>query len=405
MKKIIIFVLLTTLLCSGCGKSVEKKTVKKNPVVTSKQTPAATIKDGKFKFHIKDSIELDDVEIDGHKYEFIVYKEQKDNSVRVLAAGMKGKNLIIPSEIEGKKVVAVGINGINSSVDETNLGDDDYSKVWIAGKRDHKKKLIIPEGVEIISDSSFKNTYFDEVVLPKSLKVIGTLAFTETKIKKVIIKSDDATILDGAFCLSTLKEIIFPPNYHGKMGLYTFDKSGLESFDWPDSNHSVGYENMVNETIPNDGPYLRNCKRLKKIRFPENQKDIQINDYALQGCQSLKKLVFPASTEKVSYGNTFYADNHKKAPEVLVFQGGKTKLVVPKDSCYVDGNGKTRKIITVGKIVAPKNSEALKAAKSMWKIKEFMQDHIDVIEGKEQHGGFEWDDETIEYTKVKIVEY
>lgn len=391
IKKQIVFILVI-LLCCGCAGAPD--------VSTSESIPTPPAKTGNFQYTVKDAVEQDDVIIDGHKYEYIVYKEQ-EKTVRLIAASTKENEWVIPTVINGKKVIALGED---ERVDELPfIQPECQPEVWGATKKIHRKKIVIPEGVEVIGDNCFAGIVADEVVLPRSLKVIGSFAFCDTKLRKVTLKSSDTTIKNAAFYLSSLRRIIFPSDYHGKMGVMTFERSGLERFDWPDSNNAVSYENLTYGSSTLMGPDLLYCENLKEIRFPENQKVINISNYALQGCKSLKKLVFPASTEKVIYGNTYYGENCQNSPRTLIFKGKKTKLAVPDENHFVDINGKNKTVLTTGEVIAPKNSEALKAAGQMWKVKEYIQNHIDAIEGRDPYEPVEWNDETIEYVKVKTV--
>ncbi|MFR0848565.1 MAG: hypothetical protein ACLSG9_11820 [Eubacterium sp.] len=127
----------------------------------------------------------------------------------------------------------------------------------------------------------------------------------------------------------------------------------------------------------------------------------------------MTKLTFPASTKKVVYGDNYYARNYKKSPAELVFLGKDTELKPGSESYYLkDGDDDNKHwIISVGKIVAPRNSKAIQKAKNVWKIKKLTYGQMDELNGEyeneqgsanEFHGGqTDVDSEGISYEKME----
>ena len=118
-----------------------------------------------------------------------------------------------------------------------------------------------------------------------------------------------------------------------------------------------------------------------------------------------------ATSRKV--GDQYYARNYKKSPAELVFLGKDTELKPGSESYYLkDGDDDNKHwIISVGKIVAPRNSKAIQKAKNVWKIKKLTYGQMDELNGEyeneqgsanEFHGGqTDVDSEGISYEKME----
>lgn len=211
-----------------------------------------------------------------------------------------------------------------------------------------------------------------------------------THIKEVTVKSKEISIGRGAFSGSTLRKIQFRKGYKGYIAEEAFDRTQIETFDWPDYNDAVENGEVSLDYDERLFPTFNRCKKLKEIRFPENQKLICIDNRALVGCSKLKKLVFPASTKKVVYCDNFYANNYKKSPGELIFLGKNTELQPGSKSYYLKKRHDKNKnwIISTGKIIAPRNSKAIEKAKNVWKIKKLTCGQMDKLDGE-----YENDDE------------
>jgi len=111
----------------------------------------------------------------------------------------KGGNVIIPSEINGVPVQAIGdsafsgASGIKSfaAAKAKDLDMNDYALTGV----------VIPEGVTMIADNAFYNcSELQGVTLPDSLDYIGTWAFSDCgSLRSVRIPEGVKTIGDGAF--------------------------------------------------------------------------------------------------------------------------------------------------------------------------------------------------------------
>lgn len=306
-------------------------------------------------------VEKENIDIDGRHYEYIQYcRDRKKKTIRVISLKTKEDTLIIPSQIEGEPVVEIGMGCDDIMARQYNT----YSALpmlWQIEKEQVLKNIVVPEGIKQIVGYGFMNTSAECIVLPKSLNQIGEdlicdYCFWNSKIEHVSIKGSKTNIGGYVFASSDLKKITLPKNYQGKIGSDAFKNSKLEKFNWP------SYKSGVTKKIGSGA--FKNCTNLKKVTFPKNQKHIYIPNSCFYGCTKLKKLTFPASTKKVTYRWSPYADNYKMGPGILVFKGKKTVVVGSKV-----GYKEKRKVITVGKIIAPKNSKALAYAKKAKRVK------------------------------------
>ncbi len=152
------------------------------------------------------------------------------------------ESLVIPDEIDGKKVTAIA--------------DDFMRKLGNAFK--NLKIIVIPNGVTIIGESAFESMYpVEKIVIPDSVTKIGTGAFAGCGLKSIqlpnqltvieggllqgcesltniVIPSNVISIGNGAFYHCTSIESIIIPSSVTNMGEYVF-------YGW-ESNQSIGIE-------------------------------------------------------------------------------------------------------------------------------------------------------------------
>lgn len=186
-----------------------------------------------------------------------------------------GNDLVvkIPKQIDGVDVKTIG-------------GFEDYfgiRKIKVGAFQDKGiMKLTIPEGVETIDDSAFKNNIIKEVVLPQSLNKIGKEAFSDNKLETITIPKNVSRIEDGTFRNNNLSSV----KMEGKVkyiGSECFMNNKLQNIDLPEGLQSI-----------KDGSFSGNF--LTEIKIPESVTEIETGAFygnqiqALNISKNLKKI-------------------------------------------------------------------------------------------------------------------
>ena len=356
------FILAITL--TACGKA-EALNVPEDDLVA----PTASIPTSKESADC--DIEKTDVDIDGRHYEYVKYRIKKSKGVQLLSLRTKDDVLVIPAEIDGHRIKSVGYE--NDDIEMVIKDREEKKSYWNLSKKHKYKEIVISEGIQEISVLGFVYVAADKVVLPESLAFVGGEAFGYSKIEEVIVKGTATKLECGAFKNSTLRKIELPKNYHGLIEDLCFSNSEIETFHWP------AYPDGGERFIKYDA--FLNCKNLKEVTFPENMEVIFICNDVFQGCIALDYLVFPATTGKVIFENSAYADNYKQGVDTLVFKGKDTEIIGYQHLAVIK---ELDDFATVGKIIAPKNSKAIKFAKRAKKYGFFSKDIKREIK---KHGG------------------
>ena len=179
-------------------------------------------------------------------------------------------DVVIPSDINGKKVVAIGNDAFR------NLG---------------LTNIVIPNSITNIGISAFRENYLTSVTIPNSVTSIGDYAFGENQLTNIII-----------------------PNSVTSIGSRAFEKNQLTSITIPDSVTSIGngaFENnqLTSVTIPNSvtsiGVYAFKDNQLTSVTIPNSV--TSIGDYAFEKNQ-LTSVTIPNSVTSIG-GGAFYKYN------------------------------------------------------------------------------------------------
>ena len=169
-----------------------------------------------------------------------------------------GLDVVIPSNINGKKVVAIGDvafttrgvepTGISTNKIEYNIQPlynkkDNYEVVPLGTASDGLgiTSVIIPNTVKIIGEGAFRHNNLTSVEIPDTVISIGDYAFYFNKLTRVTIPNSVTSIGSGAF----RKVGSSNPNL-----TKIINKTG-KSFDWGSIvNDSYGY-NFITGTVVN----------------------------------------------------------------------------------------------------------------------------------------------------------
>ena len=227
-------------------------------------------------------------------------KDLSDGTVEISKfVGFDQADTIIPTEIDGKKVVGIGVDAFKQCKGI--------------------QQLIIPEGIEYISQGAFAEcSNLKKVVFPISLKEIGK---TEKKTGYVSIFA-----ISGAFQGTAISEI-----------------------DMPNDVTVIGEKSFAD------------CKNLAKIQFPDNLKIIK--GRAFSGCDSLREITLSGEVLRLENGAFSFCKNLSKVKlneglktienDVFNYDPELTYLVIPKSVInfgkdIVGAGGYSKKPITLG---------------------------------------------------------
>lgn len=144
------------------------------------------------------------------------------------------------------------------------------------------EKIILMPGIQKIGEFSFSN-----------LESVTTI-----KLPNTITRIDDAAFYNSP----NLKDIVFPSSIK-RIGKYVFERSGIQSFTWPELKkfHKIpkcSFKNsalqhiQLNESVEKiEDEAFRSCSNLEEIKLPDSITDIGKESFS--GCTSLKSIHLP----------------------------------------------------------------------------------------------------------------
>ena len=182
-----------------------------------------------------------------------------DDTIKITKYKGTDESIVIPSEIDGKKVTVIG------------------SSAFYGFKS--LKNIEIPDGITSIENYAFCQCWsITSLSVPESVTSIGTGAFR--------------------FC-GDLKEIKLPSNLTVLSDSLFRDDAKLEYITFGDAEKTDTV--IIPETVQKIGNYVfMNCEKIKNINLPANLKSI--GKTCFQGCISLTGLFIPQSVESIGGG-------------------------------------------------------------------------------------------------------
>ena len=182
-----------------------------------------------------------------------------DDTIKITKYKGTDESIVIPSEIDGKKVMVIG------------------SSAFYGFKS--LKNIEIPDGITSIENYAFCQCWsITSLSVPESVTSIGTGAFR--------------------FC-GDLKEIKLPSNLTVLSDSLFGADANLEYITFGDAEKTDTV--IIPETVQKMGNYVfMNCEKIKNIKLPSNLKSI--GKTCFQGCISLTGLFIPQSVESIGGG-------------------------------------------------------------------------------------------------------
>ncbi len=257
----------------------------------------------------------DTFSIDNVEYRFL-NADEKDGDIVVTGYRGLAKNIVIPQEIEGHRIVGIDNN--------------------VFAHNPHMRTLVI-EAEAAISDSAFANCYMLNSVKIRKPLALGSYAFSMCQnLEKVEIEdaSEITKISGSAFadCIK-LKEFSVPQNVT-EIGDMAFANCGaLTTVSLPDSLKEIGSQAFAN------------CYSLQKVVIPKNVK--AIGSSVFENCSMINEFEYttdignfyqwfgdynydvPASLEKVTYNGEIVSSG-------MFYEIPNVKKVSLPNAVYID---------------------------------------------------------------------
>ena len=190
----------------------------------------------------------------------------------------------IPSCIDGKKVVAIGVLPFrwDTSVKKITIPN---SVVFLCSYSMPEKleSVEIPDSVKFIDDYCFHSTHLKSITIPKTVEEVGYYAFEYSKLQSVTIESASTKIDAGVFIDSQISTINLP-NGIKKIPDWIFCNTKITEIKIPESVTEIGH-----------GAF-DSCKKIKSLELPNNL--VKIGDEAFSFC-NLKSVKIPDSVTEI----------------------------------------------------------------------------------------------------------
>ncbi len=257
---------------------------------------------------------------DGFDYEVL------DGAVTITGIYPEGKKVVIPSEIDGYPVRALG--------KPSQEGESQGSIIWNDGYRE----LVLPEGLETINDAAFMWSSIEKINLPSTLNSIGSDVFWNSNIKSLALPASLETVGEGAFShaakLSKLTVDKDNPYFYAKDGMLIDKRSNTLIA----CAGAKGGTAKVPDGVVMIGPYaFSGCEKLAAVTLPESV--TSLGEYAFAWCYKLAKVTLPSGIKSLPDNVFFFCSglNSLTLPEGLTEIGKEAlgltyklkKLVLP----------------------------------------------------------------------------
>ena len=255
---------------------------------------------------------------DDLRYGNYQYQVQQDGTVMITKYYDDGTtSIVIPSEIDGKKVTSMGESAFFECENLTNI--------------------VIPNSVKCIEKNAFSGCYsLTGITIPDSVTTIGNSAFSRCyKLEDIQISDATYDIGFDAFVATAWLSAAFdnddPYIILNHVLIEVKGDKSITNFTIPDSVTSIagaafrGFNNLTTVTIPDSVKYIgdyafNQCTSLTNVTIPDSV--IGIGEFAFYSCDNLTNITIPASVMQIGdaafYGTTWLDNEAKKSPFVVI---------------------------------------------------------------------------------------
>lgn len=199
------------------------------------------------------------------------YETLSDSTAMVVSSGGYG-DVVIPAQVKIKRKMYKVVEIEPQAFAANSVG------VGISG-------ITLPNTLEKIGESAFKDAPITAIDIPSSVKEIGDMAFYNCKsLASVKLSTSLTSIGYGVFVgCSSLSQIVIPSSVTS-IGELAFEASGLKSIALPNSVVSIG-----------SGAFYH-CGELETVVLPNSVKEL--GSSCFQFCDKLKSLTLPDAEPK-----------------------------------------------------------------------------------------------------------
>ena len=196
---------------------------------------------------------------------YFVTESDGDSCVITRYNGFDEKLIIIPSQINGRKVIGIA------------------DEVFINCR--NIEEVMFENGCEYIGNKAFYHCgHLEKIRLPKTIKEIGEYSFSGTAIKEIVLPPNVIALGWGVFSYcKELKDVVISEKLK-VIPHYAFSDSGIEKIDIPNNIAVIGM-NAFSNTL------------LKEIELPQDLQTIKIN--AFRDCSSIQKITIHSNTTTI----------------------------------------------------------------------------------------------------------
>ena len=180
--------------------------------------------------------------------------------------GFDDKKIVIPSQINGKKVIGIGktVFGGCKNLEEVIFEEGcRYIGRGAFCGCENLTKVKFPKSLKEIGQGAFQTSGIKEIVLPPNVDVIGDHAFSSCKnLTHIILSGKLRCIPSSAFWYSKIEHIDIPDNIKA-IGFAAFANTPLKEIDLPEGLQVIS------------GDAFRDCRNLEKITIHSNVSKIE----------------------------------------------------------------------------------------------------------------------------------